>query len=233
MEISSKDIKFFPLGDAAVILQFKEIINHQTHQFILAISSFLDEFSFEGLIEYVPAYTSVTLFYDPLLITFTEIIANVEEMLERLSDAGSVLEPKVFVIPVCYGRNYGPDIDFVARHCKISVTELINMHTQVEYLVHMIGFAPGFPYLGGMDPNLETPRRESPRAMVAAGSVGIAGIQTGVYSISTPGGWQIIGRSPLKLFDLERVEPSLLKAGDKVRFKAISEVDFNLLANGN
>ncbi len=231
MEISSENIQFYPLGDVAVILQFEEIISHQTQQIILSISNFLDEYSFDGLIEYVPAYTSVTLFYDPLLITYAEIVDNLKEMLNELSEAQ--IDSNIVDIPVCYGGQYGPDLDFVATHCGIGITEVVDKHTRVEYLVHMIGFAPGFPYLGGMDADLEVPRRENPRTLVPAGSVGIAGIQTGIYSIQTPGGWQLIGRSPIKLFDLDRELPSLVKMGDKVRFRAINESDFMRLANGN
>lgn len=232
MEISSKDIRFYPLGDTAVILQFEESISDLVQRTIFAVSHFLDEYSFEGLVEYVPAYTSVTLFYDPLLISYPEIVQNLEEMLDEIAIEEPVLEPGILDIPVCYGGEMGPDLGFVARHCGLSDEEVILRHAQPDYLVHLIGFAPGFPYLGGMDPDLETPRRESPRAVVPVGSVGIAGKQTGVYPLSTPGGWQIIGRTPLKLFDLDRTVPSLLKAGNKLRFVPITELEFERIANG-
>jgi len=232
MEISSKDIRFYPLGDTAVILQFEESISDQVQRTIFAVSHFLDEYSFEGLVEYVPAYTSVTLFYDPLLISYSEIVQNLGEMLDEIAIEEPVLESAILDIPVCYGGEMGPDLGLVARHCGLSEGEVILRHAQPDYLVHLIGFAPGFPYLGGMDPDLEIPRRESPRAVVPAGSVGIAGKQTGVYPLSTPGGWQIIGRTPLKLFDLDRTVPSLLKAGNKLRFVPITELEFERIANG-
>ena len=233
MAISSKDVKFYPLGDTAVILQFGESLSHQTQKYIFSISNYLEEYSFEGLVEHVPAYTSVTLFYDPLVVSYNEIIQNLEEMLADLTVAEVAEEVQLIDIPVLYGGEWGPDLETVASHSKISIEEVIERHTAVEYLVNMIGFAPGFPYLSGMDEALKTPRRTHPRAMVPAGSVGIAGIQTGVYPIATPGGWQIIGRSPLKLFDLARENPSLLKAGNLVRFVPITETDFNNTMHGN
>lgn len=232
MQISSTDIQFYPLGDTALVLQIGAEMTTPTQQTIFAISTFLDEYSFEGLVEYVPAYTSVTFFYDPLLISYTDILKNLQEMLEEITLEDPLSSGTIIDIPVLYGADSGPDLESVAEHCRLTVPELIALHTEPEYLVHMIGFAPGFPYLGGMNKALETPRRDQPRAMVPAGSVGIAGQQTGVYPIATPGGWQIIGRTPLKLFDLDRVMPALLKSGDRLRFSAITEIEFERIANG-
>lgn len=232
MPISSKDVQFYPLGDAAVILQFEDKISTKTQQAILAISAFLDEYAFDGLIEYVPAYTSVTLFYDPLHISYSEILDNLEEMLKEVMIGEGMPSAQVIDIPVHYGAESGPDLEFVALRSSLSADEVIRRHTNPTYRVNMIGFSPGFPYLSGMDHALEIARRENPRASVPAGSVGIAGKQTGVYPMSTPGGWQIIGKTPLKLFDLNRPEPSLLKAGDWIRFISITETEFERIANG-
>lgn len=140
---------------------------------------------------------------------------------------------KVVEIPVCYGGQYGPDIEFVAEHNGLSVQEVISIHTKPEYLVYMIGFCPGFPYLGGMDERIATPRRTTPRLQIPARSIGIAGNQTGGYPISTPGGWQIIGRTPVEMFRPEDEEkPSLLNSGDIVKFVAISEQEYLALRNG-
>ena len=125
-------------------------------------------------------------------------------------------------IPVCYGGEFGPDLEYVARHNNLTTDEVIHIHSSGEYLVYMIGFAPGFPFLGGLSPKIATPRRPSPRATIPAGSVGIAGMQTGVYPIETPGGWQLIGRTPQKLFLPNENPPSLLQAGDVVKFCPIS-----------
>ena len=129
--------------------------------------------------------------------------------------------------------SWGPDVDVVAAHNRLTPEEIIRIHTSVEYLVYMIGFAPGFPYLGGMPERIATPRRESPRVSIPAGSVGIAGQQTGVYPIATPGGWQIIGRTPLRLFQPEQEQPTLLQAGDRVRFRQITEAEYAAWAEAN
>jgi inhibitor of KinA len=129
-------------------------------------------------------------------------------------------------IPVCYGGEYGPDLEYVARHHNLTPEEVISIHSEGEYLAYMIGFAPGFPFLGGLSEKIATPRRPSPRTSIPAGSVGIAGMQTGVYPISTPGGWQLIGQTPVKLFLPKQNPPSLLQAGDIVKFEPISKEEY-------
>lgn len=232
MPISSKDVQFYPLGDAAVILQFEDEINDRTQEAILAISAFLDEYAFEGLIEYVPAYTSVTLFYEPLHISYFEILENLKEMLEEITIEAETVVGDLVEIPVHYSMESGPDLEFVAAECGLSTAQVIELHSHPIYRVNMIGFSPGFPYLSGMHDALEVGRRTHPRAMVPAGSVGIAGKQTGVYPMTTPGGWQIIGRTPLRLFDIERPLPSLLKAGDRLRFISITKTEFERMESG-
>jgi inhibitor of KinA len=129
-------------------------------------------------------------------------------------------------LPVFYGGDHGPDMAFVAEHSKMSPEEVAALHASAEYLVHAIGFTPGFPYLGGLPEALRTPRRDTPRARVPAGSVAIGGAQTGVYSVESPGGWQIIGRTPVRLFRPQEKQPALLRPGDRVRFKPISKAEF-------
>lgn len=224
----------YPLGDSAVVLVFGEEINEEVRKIILAICDFLDEYSFDGFVEYVPAYVSVTVFYDPLLTDYNATAEMLEEMLAEIEQGeGPVQEEITVEIPVLYGGMEGPDLELVAATAGMSVAEVITTHTSGDYIVHMIGFAPGFPYLGGMDERIAVPRKETPGALVPAGSVGIAGLQTGVYPIDTPGGWQIIGRTPLDLFDPDREVPALLKAGNRLRFVAITEEEFDLIREGN
>ena len=219
--------KIYPLGDSAIVLEFGQEISEETHQLIHMVCLFLDEYSFEGFIEYVPAFTTVTIFFDPLVSDYQATESLLQEMLEEIAETGAEEDTAVTVeIPVLYG---GPDLSFVAAHAGLTEEEVINLHTSGEYLVHMIGFAPGFPYLGGLNEKIAVPRKEIPRSSVPAGSVGIAGQQTGIYSIETPGGWQIIGQTPLNLFDMEREQPSLLRAGNKVRFVAIDALEFQIL----
>lgn len=219
--------KIYALGDSAIVLEFGQKITEEIHQSIRAVCLFLDEYSFEGFIEYVPAFTTVTVFYDPLLSDYQATESLLQEMLDEIGEIVHNEDTAVTVeIPVLYG---GPDLSFVAAQTGLTEEEVIGLHTSAEYLVHMIGFAPGFPYLGGLNEKIAVPRKETPRSSVPAGSVGIAGQQTGIYSIETPGGWQIIGQTPLLLFDAEREQPSLLRAGNKVRFVAIDALEFQML----
>ncbi|WP_316791143.1 5-oxoprolinase subunit PxpB [Pedobacter frigoris] len=223
---NQKIVQYYPLGDAAIVLQFGDEISKDINAVILNIAAWLDEYTFEGFVEYVPAFTSITIYYEPWVVRYAEVLSMLREMLEEIEENENAGSPAMVTIPVYYGGASGPDLDDVARFHKMSTDEVIALHTQPEYLVYMIGFAPGFPYLGGMDERIATPRKESPRAKVPKGSVGIAGSQTGVYPLETPGGWQIIGQTPLELFDLRKEEPALLRAGQKIRFSSITEDEF-------
>ena len=229
----SLPVQLYPLGDAAVVLEFGNDISAATHRAIAAFSARLRRQPFAGLREVVPAFTTLTVYYDPWLasahgqyLPYERVAAQLHELLQVSEEAEVAEETEVVDIPVCYGGAFGPDLAFVAQHTGLSPAEVIARHTAPEYLVHMIGFAPGFPYLGGLDARLATPRRPQPRPLVLAGAVGIAGPQTGIYSLPTPGGWQLIGRTPLALFDAAWEQPSRLRAGQRLRFVAISEGEF-------
>jgi len=223
---SAGPILYYPLGDSAIVIELGHSISEKTQQDIASIGRFLEEYSFEGFIEYVPAFTTVTIFYDPLVTDYETVGALLKEMLEEIGEEDTGDAAVIVDIPVLYGGLQGPDLSFVAAHAGLSEMEVIALHTSAPYLVYMIGFAPGFPYLGGLNEKIATPRKETPAHKIPAGSVGIAGAQTGIYPIETPGGWQIIGQTPLKLFDVERNPPALLKAGNKLRFVAITEEEF-------
>ena len=229
--------RLYPLGDAAVVLELGQAIAPATQQLVQAFAKVLARHPPPGLREVVPAFTTLTVYYDPLVLFELGAASPYEQMasaLQRLLPAARAAladyEPGPLVeIPVCYGGEFGPDLALVASHAQLAAEEVIARHAQPEYLVHMVGFAPGFPYLGGLDARLATPRRAQPRPLVPAGAVGIAGVQTGVYSLPTPGGWQLIGRTPLRLFDPSRAQPSLLQAGDRLRFVPITEQEFQRL----
>lgn len=218
-----KDFILYPLGDKAITVQFENSISLEVHSKVLAFTRLLDELKVKGISEWVPAFNSVTIYYDPLIISYSEMISILESNREKISSPSSN-KKNIVEIPVCYGGEFGPDLEEVAKHSKLSPEEVIQIHSSKDYLVYMIGFAPGFPYLGGMDERIATPRRITPRKKVIAGSVGIAGPQTGIYSLTSPGGWQIIGRSSLCLFDLKKEKPSLLQMGDFVRFKPVAKL---------
>lgn len=182
-----------------------------------------------GVREYIPTYRSLLIQYDPAEILFHELIEQIKQI-ESQFETAAIPEPKIVEIPVVYGGEFGPDLEFVATHNNLSQEEVIALHTDRDYLVHMLGFTPGFCYLGGMSEQLETPRLAEPRTCIPAGSVGIAGKQTGIYPIDSPGGWQLIGRTPLRLFDPDREPVVLIKAGDYVRFTQIDEQEYERLA---
>ncbi|MDF2505990.1 5-oxoprolinase subunit PxpB [Clostridium sp.] len=208
------------INETSVLVEFGKTINENIHRKVKAFCEYLDKYPFMGMIEYIPAFSSVSVVYNPMKIKYEKIYSLLSEILCNLNS--STEEKRVVKIPVCYGGKFGPDIQYVADYNKISVEEVIKIHSSGEYLVYMIGFAPGFPYLGGMSDKIATPRRKSPRTSIPRGAVGIAGMQTGVYPISTPGGWQLIGSTPQQLFRPEEYPPSLLKSGDIVKFYPIS-----------
>lgn len=228
------EYSFHPLGDNAVIIEADKDINVQTQQKVQVITAYLDEHPPSWMIEYIPAFTTVTVFYDPVRIwadseegrsPYGYVCNRLKELLSGLT-AGTQVESRVVDIPVCYGGEFGPDLEYVARVNGLTTEEVIHIHSSGDYLVYMIGFAPGFPYIGGMSEKIATPRRESPRLKIPARSVGIAGKQTGIYPLETPGGWQLIGRTPTRLFRPENELPSLLRAGDKIRFLPISRQEY-------
>jgi KipI family sensor histidine kinase inhibitor len=224
--------KIYSLSESAVTIELGNSIDETTHRYVMALNEAIQQKSFEGFIETVPAYTTVTVYYNPVIVykktrstPFGFIKKYIENFIADLSlpDKGKT---ETIIIPVCYEEEFAPDLSFIANEKNISKEEVIRMHGSAVYKVYMIGFSPGFPYMGIVSDAIAVARKDIPRAMVEAGSVGIAGKQTGIYSFNTPGGWQIIGRIPLKLFDTGREKPSLLKAGDTIQFQPISSEEF-------
>lgn len=227
-------VQFKPLGDSAVLVYFGNTISEDVHYLIKKFIHILESNWFDGLIEIVPSYTNVCIYYDVMTIhkwkpldrsPYEKIVAHLQTLLEKEMEI-SEEKNRLIEIPVCYGGKYGPDLAELASLHHLSEEQVIEIHTQKDYLVYMLGFAPGFAFLGGLDERIATPRKETPRLKIPAGSVGIAGKQTGIYPFETPGGWQIIGRTPLKLFLPDQHPPTLLRAGDRVRFIPISEKEF-------
>lgn len=225
--------KTYPLGDAALVLQFGETIDTEILQAIRNWTTSLQRNPFPGMIELVPAYTTLTIYYNPWLLSEGGKYDAYERALSYIhqnfnfTDSSAEKAP-VIEIPVCYGGEFGPDLEYVANHNQLAPEEVISIHSESNYLVYMIGFAPGFPYLGGMDKRISAPRKANPRMSIPQGSVGIAGAQTGIYPIETPGGWQLIGRTPLLLFNPKADSPALLQAGDRIRFVPISKEEYHL-----
>lgn len=219
------EFTFSPLSEQALVIETGPIISKETESAVRKISTLLEKRPPEWMIEFIPAFTTVTVFYDPCRIKQAEAEQELRILLSELDEIEAPA-PRMVEIPVCYGGEFGPDLGFVAQHNDLSEEEVIEIHTGGTYRVHMIGFAPGFPFIGGMSEKIAAPRRESPRLRIPERTVGIAGMQTGVYPIETPGGWQLIGRTPLRLFRPDRDIPSLLQAGDEIRFTQIDEAAY-------
>lgn len=211
-----------PLGDSAVLVRLGEAMDESALRLVRAACARLETEPVPGLVELVPAFNTLAVHYDPARIADADPYGAMVSVLDRrlrTLEAVPLPPTRTVEIPVVYGGTAGPDLAVVASHAGMSPEDVAHIHAAGQYLVHMIGFAPGFPYLGGLDPRLACPRRATPRTTVPAGSVGIGGSQTGIYPLESPGGWQLIGRTPLVLFDPAREPPALLRPGDRVRFR--------------
>jgi KipI family sensor histidine kinase inhibitor len=220
----------FPLGDSAVVMVIGETVDAATTRRVREVATAIERQPPVGVVDVVPVFANVAVFVDPAQAAFFDVLRAELETLANEAGAADSIEMRTVEIPVCYGGEHGPDLEMIAARTQKGAEEVAALHASADYVVHAIGFAPGFPYLGGLPPELATPRRDTPRPRVAAGSVGIGGSQTGIYPLETPGGWNLIGRTPLTLFDAERAEPSLLHAGDGVKFRSISTAEFDALA---
>ncbi len=197
----------------------------------MALHQAFEENNFKGYVEAVPAYASLAIFYDVAVVaenhsiktTVFDIVKSLAEKIISEINLSEEVKRKIIVIPVYYN---GEDLDVVAKHHQLSPQQVIDIHTSKTYRVFMIGFLPGFAYMGKVDERIATPRLSSPRTNVKAGSVGIAGFQTGIYSIESPGGWQLVGQTPIKIFDKEKPNPCLFNAGDEIQFISISKEEF-------
>ena len=236
MVLEQQDVYICSLGDSALVIQLGEGISSLIHNKIINIVDSLEADPFEGFIEAIPGYNNVTVFYDPVIVHLNnsqnmqpspfKIVSDFMMFYIERSNKMIETEKRLVEIPVSYGEELGPDLEYVAMFNNITPEMVIKLHAQKDYLIYMIGFAPGFPHLGNIDKKITTPRKEKPRPRVSAGSVGIAGKQTGIYSLESPGGWQVIGQTPVNLFNPKSAPPTLLKPGDKIRFIPITKDEF-------
>ncbi len=232
--------KISSLGDAAITVDFGNIISHTINDTVISLFKKLQQQPIEGMTEAVPAYSSITIFYDVFSLSkkrsdkktvFDWMKSNVLEFLEKETEVYEY-EKKVVPIPVCYEDEFATDKEWIIDKLKISWQEFVQIHTSGHYRVYMLGFLPGFAYMGEVDNVIELPRKQQPLNVIA-GSVGIAGKQTGVYPLNSPGGWQIIGRTPLNFFNKNNNEPTLVKAGDSVKFISINKDEFENIKSRN
>ena len=230
---SNPSYTFFPLGDSAITLDYGNIIDEPVNRKIIALFNHLQKNPFPGMVEALPAFSSLTVYYDVALFkkmpdkrsAYEQVKQKLEQEL-RYNFETNDIPSRLIRIPVCYEKEFAPDLETISAEKKITVDEIIHLHTTNKYRVYMLGFLPGFAYMGEVDERIAMPRLAQPRQKVTAGSIGIAGKQTGIYPLDSPGGWQIIGRTPLKLFEALNKEPTLLRAGDEVQFDSISRDEF-------
>jgi len=215
-------------GDRGLLVEFGEGIDPKVNTKVRAMAKALEKKIPKGVKEMLPTYRSLLFIYDPG-VTNPDILCKRIEKFNNTLEKMEIDPFKVVEIPVCYANKFGPDMENVQKAHGLTTEEVISLHSKPEYLIYMVGFTPGFAFLGGLDEKLHTPRLTTPRMLVPEGSVGIANNQTGMYPIASPGGWQLIGKTPLKLFAPDRANPFLYKAGDKIKFKPISQTEYDLL----
>ena len=220
--------RIVPAGESVLIIEFEERIDPLVNATTIACAESIQAAAVAGVRDVVPTYRSVAIYFDPLR-------TDTDALLERITHEAEAAGPGALVareplrIPVCYGGDLGPDLPQVAAFARMTADEVVQRHASATYRVFMLGFVPGFAYLGMVDPDIAMPRRATPRVRVPMGSVGIAGVQTGIYPAETPGGWQLIGQTPVRPFDPRRDDPFLMKAGDAVQFYAIERAEFDRL----
>jgi inhibitor of KinA len=218
-------VRILPAGDTGMVVEFGESVdpatNRMVHQFCTSFASL----AAPGVSEVVPTYRSALIYYDPLVTSWEDIASRVTGVLAE-AHTSLPARPRVMEIPTAYGGDRGPDLEYVARYTGLEPDEVIGLHSAPRYLVYMIGFTPGYPYFGGLDERLVVPRLKNPRLRTPAGAVGIGGNQTGIYTIPSPGGFHIIGQTPLRLFDPTSDRPFLLKAGWLVRFRPVGSEEY-------
>ena len=216
--------KFLAAGDRAIVIELGDEISIECNRRVHSLHRAIEREQPAGVVDLIPTYRSLLVEYDAAQVSYADIKARLVDIRGSTAEVPED-DTTVVHLPVLYGAEHGPDLEFVARNAGMDVQEVVDLHSGTDYPVYMMGFTPGFPYLGGMSERIATPRLSTPRGVIPAGSVGIAEAQTGVYPIESPGGWRLIGRTPLRLFDVTRTPPSLIDAGDCVRFVPLSHKD--------
>lgn len=220
-----QNVKILTAGDSSLLIQYDSVIDPEVNARIAATVRLMREQHIEGVVDIIPAFCSLLINYDPRVISYDEMRTRMERILSVEVAAGE-RKKKIYELPVCYGGEFGPDLGTIAEHAGLSEQEVIDIHTSTDYLIYMLGFLPGFTYLGGLDERIHTPRLANPRVRIPAGSVGIGGSQTGIYPMDSPGGWQLMGMTPVRTYDPDREVPILVEAGDYIRFVQVDRAEY-------
>ena len=217
---------FHPFGDRALLINFPQEIDEEINQQVILLSQKIEDQHWPEIETLIPAYCSLTVCFHFRKTTYAKMKEKIADLISQIETESVTSFNRIVKVPVCYGGRYGPDLEEISQQKELSESEIIRLHTGQDFRVYMLGFLPGFAYMGKLPEALQVSRKQTPRLKVAAGSVGLAGFQTGIYPSEAPGGWQIIGRTPLELFSPEKETPFLFQPGDLVRFYAIGEADF-------
>lgn len=216
--------RFLQAGDSAVTIELGNVVDIGVNEAVAVLEKTIEEAAIEGVLATIPTYRSLQVIYDPARIRSRELIPRLSDLLPK--DRQDAMGGRRWEIPVCYGSDHGMDLEFVASAHNLSTDDVIGIHSGGEYRVYMIGFAPGFAYLGGLPDPLHTPRRNNPRTLTPARSVSLGGIQAAISTMPVPSGWHMLGQTPVRTYDLSRKEPFLLQTGDRIRFKPITHDEF-------
>jgi KipI family sensor histidine kinase inhibitor len=222
-------LRFLPAGDLALSVELGDDISVDVNTRVRALEFLIDQKALPGVVETVPTYRALLVYYDPAVVGYEALCVSLAALAEQAS-ATAMPPAREVELPCCYGGELGPDLEAAAARLGLPVDELVRLHAGAEYLVYFIGFTPGLPYMTGAPPALTIPRLDTPRVKVPAGTVGIGGIQCCVYSVDSPGGFWLLGRTPLRLYDPGATAPTLLKPGDRVRFRAVERAEFDDIA---
>ena len=220
-----QDARIRVAGDSSILVEFGNEINPEINGKIASFVQLIREQQIEGIIDMIPTYCSLLINYDPRIVLYDDLKNRIQDLL-KIEVAGESRTRRIFEIPVCYGGEYGPDLELIAKNAGLSEEEVVKIHSGMDYLIYMLGFLPGFTYLGGLDERIHTPRLPNPRIRIEAGSVGIGGSQTGIYPLDSPGGWNLMGKTPVKTYDPDRDPAILVEAGDYIRFVPIDEDEY-------
>ena len=219
-------IRILTAGDSSLLVEFGNEISPEINRKVTSTVQFMREQHIDGVVDTIPAFCSLLVNYDPRVISYEKMKKRLENLIKLDIETGEGAK-KVYEIPVLYGGECGPDLAAIAEHAGLTEEEVIRIHSSRDYLIYMLGFLPGFCYLGGLDERIHTPRLQNPRLKIRAGSVGIGGSQTGIYPLDSPGGWQLMGMTPVKTYDPTRTVPILVEAGDYIRFVPIDETEYH------